>query len=63
MSGRVGGRQKNPTQRSCANQPKVGALVAVRKHLPWVDVQNENNLNEVVAARRLETDWPQPRCG
>ena len=45
--------KKIQLQRSCAIQSKVGALVAVRKHLPWVNVQNENNLNEVVAAHKV----------
>jgi hypothetical protein len=49
MSGRVGGRQKkSQLQRSCVIQPKVGA-----QRLPWVNVQNENNLNEVVAVHKV----------
>ena len=45
--------KKIQLQWSCVIQPKVSALVAVRKHLPWVKVQNENNLNEVVATRKI----------
>ena len=36
-------------QRSGVIQPSVGALVAVRKHLRWVNGQNENNSAGVAA--------------
>jgi len=36
-------------QRSCVIQPSIGAMVAVRKHLRWVNGQNENNSAGVAA--------------
>jgi hypothetical protein len=39
------------TASGCSISSSVGAMVAVRKHLRWVNGQNENNSEGVVAGR------------